>query len=235
MKDAWLEAVGKAFPSGHAVEGYPLLGGELSGTAAEVPLAPWRLRLSLCSAFEADQLAALLEDVEEVHLHDGAATLAESVGERELFGPSGAWTVVRREEAPLGPLPGEVVVWGGSAGERRERTAVADGMLLKNLALLRAARTEFPEVDRWVVASAVSAQGETEGLIADTLAYWTGAVAGVEVLEVAQRPGEGFETLWARLNICRLLRWEAHLAAPGDALSGAGLFDELATTEESHR
>ncbi len=228
--DAWKAAVGKAFPEGHApgFPGYPLLGGELAQEMAGNP-APWRLRLTLRTAFEADQLEALLEDVEEVHLLDAAGALAPTVGSRELYGEGGSWTVRSAEETALGPLSGEKVFWTGPAGDRLEQTVVADGMVLRNLALLRTARTEQPDVSRWLVSSAVSAEGETEGLIADTLAYWTGAVGGADVLEVAQRPGEAFETIWARVNICRLLRWEAALGQPGDALAGAGLFQSLSS------
>lgn len=228
MRDAWKAAVEKAFPAGHAAgfPGYPLLGGELAERPGE-SRAPWRLRLTLRAAFEPDQLMALLEDVEEVCLLDEAASLRSQIGEKELYGEGGAWTLRERHESSLGPLSGERSIWTGPGGERVEQTVFADGMLLRNLALLRSAPRLEPEVSRWLVSSAVSADGETEGLIADTLAYWTGAVGGADVLEVAQRPGEGFETLWARLNICRLLRWEAALGQPGDPLAGAGLFHDL--------
>lgn len=243
MKAAWLQAVEKAFPQGHAPRfpGYPLLGSELSGDPSlTADSSPWRLRVALVEPLDSDQCAALLEDVEELRLSgelvgaDVKGALAkgelssdklELYCEQETGAP--AWRLLERHTVAVGPWAAERSVWAREGKSVVEQSLVLDSMVLKNLAALRAAMEKAPEVDRWVVSSSVSASQETEALIADTVAYLTGAVAGATVLEVIQQPGERFETVWARLNICRLLRWEAELGQPGDALTGAGLFAEL--------
>ncbi len=231
MKERWLEAVGKAFPEGHApgFQGYPLLGSELSDSPP-LPRPAWALRLTLREVFEPDTLAALLEDVQEVRLIGNAASMAASIESRELYAQEAGekgWSLRSEVEASWGPLSGQRRVWARADVTRTEVSLVADGLVLRNLALLRALPGREPDTDRWLLRSAVSADGQTEGLIADTLAYWTGAVAGVEALEVEQQSEESFDTLWARLNICRLLRWEAELGHPGDAGAGSGLLHEL--------
>lgn len=234
MKEAWLEAVAKAFPEGYARPGYPLLGSEQ--TEARVrETQPWRLRLSLCEPLAADELNALREDVEEIRLSGAALSLQDHFPDCEVFrddaqSHDSAWSLRHQEPAALGSLAGWELAWSKGARSRLEQTVLVDGALLKNLALLRDAQATRPEVERWVVGPAPTPTGEglEEALIAETLAYWTGAVAGAQVLEVAQRPGEPFASLWPRLNICRLLRWEAELSHGGDACAGAGIFGELA-------
>ncbi len=232
MRQAWLDSVGEAFPEGHAAgfPGYPLLGAE----TAEPVRHPhrWRLRLSLCQMVEPEQLVSLLEDVDEVRLQGEALALepqlqgVERYLEGQAEGLSPCWALSEDEAATLGPLAARRVTWTSEAGGRQAELIVnLDSMLLRNLALLRSGPLDGP---RLVVSSAVSAGGETEGLIADTVAYWTGAVAGVAALEVAQQELEDFPTLWARLNICRLLRWESELGQAEDACAGAGLFQSLA-------
>jgi hypothetical protein len=238
MKEAWLEAVRKAFPQGEARPAYPLLGEELSEQPR--PSQPWRLRLTLCHAFDEDQLRALSEDVEEVRLLGAASAHQQQLASRELFleedqngsaPPVNSWALVQREATTLGALTAQRDSWQSGSHHRLEQTVWLDGALLRNLALLRQAPISMGEVDRWVVTPSPPPpeQAFEDRLIAETLAYWTGAVAGVQVLEVIQRPQEGFEALWTRLNICRLLRWEAGLADGGDACAGAGLFSQLAT------
>lgn len=230
MRERWLEAINKAFPEGHAAgfPGYPLLGDEIS--QSEASFARWKLRLTLVEPFEDAILAALTEDVQEVRLRAAALSLASSINGPELFSDEqgrDCWTLAEHECVSRGPLSGERRTWRCAEQTRLEECLKVDGQVLRNLADLRRLRAGSPDVDRWVVRSATSGAGETEGLIADTLAYWTGAVAGADVLEVEQQPGESFETLWARLSICRLLRWEAELAQPGDACAGAGLFSTM--------
>jgi hypothetical protein len=190
--------------------------------------------LALCETFQPDLLAALIEDVQEIRLLAAGGAMKGEVSGLDLFlegePSSGAWSLLSQEDVTVGAWSGRRVTWGQGEQTLVEQTLLVDSMVLKNLALLGNLSKQHPEVDRWVVASAASCDGQAESLIADTLAYWSGAVAGVNVLEVEQQPGEGFDTLWARLGICRLLRWEADLAQPGDALSGAGLFVELAAS-----
>lgn len=234
MRERWLEAVAKAFPDGHApgFPGYPLLGEELADSdlgAAASERPRWRLRLALREVFEEAAMLALVEDVDELRWC-GAEDAVLSWPGPELYGASASpegWTLERQESVTHGRLPGIRLSWRKGEVQRTEDCLGLDGQVLRNLAQLRTLRATLPQVDRWVVSSSVSAAGETEGLISDTLAYWTGALAGVDVLEVEQQPGEDFETLWARLSICRLLRWEADLAQPGDACDGAGMFSAL--------
>lgn len=234
MKATWLETVKKTFPDVHAsgFPAYPLLGSELSSEEARVVPKPWKLRLALCEEIESDLWEGLLEDVQELRLSFDAG-----IDERLLVGidvyredgaGSGDWMLVRRETSEIPHWPSEQAVWRREESTLLEHSITLDGMFLRNLSLLRNTIDEHPEVDRWVAHSAVSASGETEGLIADTIAYWAAAVGGAQVLEIRQQPGESFDTLWARLNICRLLRWESDLGEPGDALTGAGFFTELA-------
>ena len=235
MRGQWLEAINKAFPEGHAAgfPGYPLLGDEVS--QSEAAFARWELRLTLVEPFEDAILAALTEDVQEVRLRAAAQALAPSFMGPEPDGPElfldqevqGCWTLAECKTVSRGPLSGERRTWRCAEQTRLEECLKVDGQVLRNLADLRRLKASSPDVDRWVVRSAASGVGETEELIAETLAYWTGAVAGADVLEVEQQPGESFETLWARLSICRLLRWEAELAQPGDACAGAGLFSTM--------
>ena len=235
MREQWLEAVGKAFPEGHAAgfPGYPLLGDEIPGVDSASKVSRWALRLTLLEPFEPAVLAALTEDVQEVRLRAGAQSMASSIHGPELFmdeqGQS-CWALAEQESVIRGTLSGQRRTWRREDQSRLEESLLLDGQVLRNLARLRSLPGSHPDVDRWVVCSATSADGETEGLIADTLAYWSGAVAGVDVLEVEQQPGESFETLWARLSICRLLRWEAELGHPGDACDGAGVFPALVSS-----
>jgi hypothetical protein len=232
VREAWEQTVAAAFPQRHApgYAGYPLLGPERP-EAEPRSLSRWQLRLALRDDLPALDLAALLEDVDQVRLSRPPAP-GMALGDREVFleqGPGDpAWSLLSRESAALGPLPGERLHWQRAERTSIEQVVLADGQILRNLALLRAAAEQHPEVDRWVVRSSLSAASEAEGLIGDTLAYWTAAVAGVHVLEVEQQPAEPFATLWSRLNVPRLLRWESELGEPGDALCGAGLFDSLA-------
>lgn len=233
MKERWAEAVQKSFPEGHApgFAGYPLLGEELPDEAVR-PADPWKLRLSLCQECSSDQLEGLLDDVQQVHLTKAALSLAGSplLAQVELFleqGEGPGWTLGERLDINLGPLSSERLTWRKGGQSLIEQVVMVDKALLRNLAWLRSLPGEHPEVARWVVRSNRSAGGEAEGLIGDTLAYLAGAVGGAGVLEVAQQPGESFDTLWPRLNIPRLLRWEAGLGAPGDALAGAGVFAAL--------
>lgn len=224
MKERWRASVAKAFPQGclEGFPGYPLLGQELAAAESRGG-KPWKLRLALVTPFAPDLLEALLEDVEEIRL-GGSAEVPGLRGGREVYdersaGPS-VWTLGERDELRDGLLAVRRTTWRYLEQTRVEHEVAPDGWILRNLAWLRSR----PEGERWVVSSSRGAKGEAEELIADTLAYWTGAVAGVDVLEVAQQPGEGFESLWNRLCAVRILRHEADLAAPEDALAGAGFF-----------
>jgi hypothetical protein len=213
------------------------LGSERGAARVDGTTSPWRLRLALCEVFEDDQVAALKEGVDEVRLLAGAHSMKDRFSSMDLFledsEPGQAWGMIAKKAVALESLVGQEVRWARGDQRLIEHVITPDGHLLRNLASLKTRSVACPEVQRWAITSSVSASGEAEGLIADTLAYWTGAVAGVEVLEVIQQPGESFDTLWARLGICRLLRWEAELGGPGDVLDGAGLFDEIAVAHRS--
>lgn len=227
-EEKWRAVVEKAFPQGHApgYPGYPLLGQEIP-EAQGCKIAPWRLRLTLREIFEASQMEALLEGVEEVRW-TGTETsgLLEFLGERQLYletGESGSalpWALNHACELHDSPFPARKAVWIRQGERRTEFEGQPDGQLLRNIGWLRAQG----EQGRWVVSSSRSANGQAEELIADTLAYLTGAVAGVAVLEVAQQEGERFESLWNRLCAVRLLRHEAELSLCQDPLAGAGFF-----------
>lgn len=224
MKERWRASVAKAFPQGYleGFPGYPLLGEELAAAEARGG-KPWKLRLALVTTFPPELLEALLEDVEEIRL-DGSAEVSGLRGDREVYDErsagTGVWTLGERDELTDGLLAVRRTTWREKERVRVEHEVAPDGRILRNLAWLRSR----PEDGRWVVSSSRGAKGEAEELIVDTLAYWTGAVAGVDVLEVSQQPDEGFESLWNRLCAVRLLRHEADLAAPADALAGAGFF-----------
>lgn len=231
MRERWLEVVGKSFPDGHApgFSGYPLLGDERQ-EPARVEGSRWALRLALREVFDPAAFAALLEDVQELHWCGEAGVDLPTPPGCEVYSreSSGSgWELLSQDAAERGQLGVLRRSWRKGPQTVTEECVSLDGQVLRNLALLRSFRETLSGVDRWVVRSSVSAGGETEGLINDTLAYWTGAVGGVDVLEVEQQPGEDFETLWARLSICRLLRWEADLARPGDVGAGAGIFSDL--------
>lgn len=255
QEQAWGDLVAKTSagvrPEGYAapVPGmtshYPLLGAELptrSGEESKV-VKPWRIRLRLCKMVSPEEFVALAEDVEEIGLSpelklagfplqaaEEARIFVESVvadPERALVADGRLWTLVDEESVSHGPFAMWDRRWRQGADERVERVVEPDGLLLRNLSLLEQMRDTHLSVDSWVVRSNVSAGGTADGLIADTLAYWSGAVAGVDVLEVAQQAEEEFSSLWARLNILRVFRWEAGLAVVPDATSGAGVFSSL--------
>lgn len=224
MKERWEAAVAKLFPQGapEGFPGYPLLGPENPQAEARA-VSPWRLRLSLLSKFSSQQLEALLDDVEEVVLgpeFDGWDVPERLDCYRLGDGQGAGWRLEESEDFQDGPLPVRRDCWRDGARTRFESRVTLDGQILRNLSWL----ASRPPAERWVVSSSRSASGEAEELVADTLAYWTGAVAGVAVLEVAEQPDEGFESLWNRLSALRLLRHEADLARPGDPLAGAGFF-----------
>ncbi len=223
MKERWQASVSKSFPQGYleGFSGYPLLGEESS--AETRGNKSWKLRLALVTPFSPELLQALTEDVEEIRL-GGTAEVSGLRDDLEIYDErtalTGVWTLGEREEILEGPFSVRRTTWRENQRSLVEHEVAPDGRILGNLAWLRSR----PEGERWVVSSNRSAKGEAEELIADTLAYWTGAVAGVDVLEIAQQPDEGFESLWNRLCVVRLLRHEADLAAPEDALAGAGFF-----------
>lgn len=211
--------------------GYPLLGQE-DPSAVPRPVAAWRLRLALLQPVEPELRAALFEGVEELRLQGDALSLASEELALSIFceeGPAATthWTLSAPAREVAGVVPTRHRSW--SRGEERlsEQTWYLDSLVLRNLGSLRHSIAHQPS-ERLVVTSSVSAERQAEGLIADTLAYWTGAVGGASVLEVEQQPGEPLTSLWSRLNVCRLLRWEAGLAEPGDPLAGASLFTQLA-------
>lgn len=231
MEEKWRAIVEKAFPQGHAAgfPGYPLLGAELSGTAGS-QVSPWKLRLTLRESFEAPQMKALFEDVEEVRWAGAeSAELLEFLGDRQLYleasgsATASTWTLTRTCVLEASPFPTRSTEWTREGESRTELEAQPDGQILRNMAWLKARGDE----QSWVVSSSRSASGEADELIADTLAYLTGAVAGVGVLEVAQQEGEGFASLWNRLCAVRLLRHEAELSLLQDPLQGAGFFSQI--------
>ena len=222
MKERWEATVAKIFSQGTAegFPGCPLLGAEVPDAVAR-ELAPWRLRLSLHSRFTPEQMDALLDDVEEAVLGPGLdGWVAPARVECYRTGSGQGWRLEESEDFQGGPLPVRRNSWRDGERTRSEHRVDLDGQVLRNLSWLG----QRPGHERWVVASSRGASGEAEELVADTLAYWTGAVAGVAILEVAEQPGEGFESLWNRLSALRLLRHEADLACPGDPLAGAGFF-----------
>ena len=228
----WKALVAKTFPQGHAegFAGYPLLGEELPADLNRVPGEPWQLRLTLNSSFSAQELAGLLEDVEQICLCSEALSLRGQVGRAELYleadESEDAWSTDVRGEFSGEPLQQRQTVWRKADFERTEVELRPDGQILRNLALVQEQRQE----GYVVVSSSQSAGGEAEALIGDVLAYWCGAVGGAHVLEVSQQPGEKFESLWNRLCAVRLLRYEADLAYPEEPLAGAGFFTALAVS-----
>ena len=223
-REDWEAVVAQKFPEGHAAgfPGYPLLGDELSSESASPSQEPWRLRLSLSSEFSEVELQALLEGVEEVCLCSQAVELQTQVGEAELFlegvESENAWSTEQRGRDESG-----TTIWRRGERERVEMEISPGSQILTEVAHVRKRRGE----GHLVVTSHQSAGGEAEALISDVLAYWCGAVGGAQVLEVAQQPGEGFESLWNRLCAVRLLRYEADLGCPQEPLAGAGFFSAL--------
>ena len=55
----------------------------------------------------------------------------------------------------------------------------------------------------------------------------TGVLAGCQIIEILQAEGESFHSLWARLNVTRIMALESDLQKLVDPTSGAGLFSEL--------
>ncbi len=222
---------------------YPLLGLELPGSFETSKVSkPWRIRLRLCETVSPEEFVALTEGVEELgfspelsldgfQLQDGVAQVfieSEGLGSQRADSLDGrVWSLADEAQIPHEPFKMWERQWKQGPRQQLERVVEPDGLILRNLSLLARLRSAHLDVDSWVVRSSASADGTADGLIADTLAYWSGAVAGVDVLEVAQQPEEDFASLWARLNVLRVLRWEAGLAAVPQATDGSGLFQNL--------
>lgn len=245
LSELWKHEVAKLLPEGHAPRfpSYPLLG-------VEVPFAkeqdshkarPWKARLVLCQPCPHDDLIAFLEDTDEVLLQGQAVELGKSLpdhvvcylGEGGKVGLSFArsvWNLSEQEPLILEGSPtldARRRLWVCGSESRREECWVLDERLLNNISLI-AERVARQGRDGDVVASSpVFQASDGESMIRQTLAYLAGVIGGAQVLEVAQHEGESWESLWLRMNILRLLRWEAGLSSSGYACRGAGCFQEL--------
>ncbi len=195
--------------SGTSGARYPLLGRE----SAQAPVGQkrsWTLRLGLREKFGQEEFTALTEGVDELLW----------LGQGEIDFP-GALTLVEEAESPDG------IRRTLKQGERNrtERLCRLDLQVLRNVATL----SDPDGGAELLVVSAPepTADAETESLIEQTLVYLSGILAGADVLEVRQRAGESFDSLWPRLNILRLLKWEAGLSEQPPLCQGAGFFEEL--------
>lgn len=210
VKAAGVESLESLEKDVSQVEGvrYPLLAEAVSGSAHGV--ADWKLRLALCQEFEESRMGALSEDVDQLLW----------VGEGD--GPSPEFLDLAKEEpAELSFLP----CWTRQVGRDPELAVVLDLQVLRNTAELRRLKRTNPSLA--VVGPTRPPGQETESLVEDTLVYLTGILAGATVLEVRQAPGETWESLWSRLNILRILKWESGLQGLPSVCEGSGFFAEL--------
>lgn len=222
MSDAWLkgvlaaagaeslEQVEKPVPGCDAR--YPLLG-QNGSTQLDEKTRAWKLRLALRTPFPAQELKALVEEVDQLLW----------LGEGELNTDSADLVRLLKEspEDEAGARLRSVELKGESFDEKVYHP---DLQLLKNIACLNLERGSVSMV---VAAREPSTDAQTESLIEQTLSFLAGILAGVDVLEVRQGPREGFDSLWPRLNILRLLKWEAGLNELPPICDGAGFFEEL--------
>lgn len=153
--------------------------------------------------------------------------LSEPLGEEamEALRESTAEVVVRTgppdtEEAPVeGPLS---VTYSG--GEAR---VVVDLNLLRNVAELRRLRESSDGSLRWILVSNGLQSEDPENLVSETIRQLTGVLGGCDLLEIHQGVDETFTSLWSRVNVARIMEFEAELQGTADPITGAGLFREL--------
>ncbi|HIB66320.1 MAG TPA: hypothetical protein EYO33_14695 [Phycisphaerales bacterium] len=184
-------------------DGYPILGEEQAVGGESLSQKTWKVRVVLRESLDEERLTALSEGVAQV-------LVAPSSGETESLK---SCLRVRKE---------------GS-----EARIEADLQMLRNMAEIQRLQTAHPEVATWVLVTNGSPENDPETLVGETLKQLTGVLAGCQVIEIVQAPGESFSSLWHRVNVSRLLSHESELGDFPDPLAGAGLFSALASQDVS--
>lgn len=213
---------------------YPLVGIELGGAVELQTHSPWQMSLHLLETPSPEHFTALSEGLDEVLFGNLPTTLelasVPRVGILNREDPKNievqAWQVSSTTLGDSG-LEAKLETW--TLGERTERVAVLKTNLeiLKNIALVEQFRKTHPDIDRVVVETATNVDSDPELLVHQTVAFMGGVLGGAHLLRVSQVEGEPLNSVWSRLNILRLLRWEAQLGSFPSCTEGAGLFAEL--------
>ena len=215
---------------------YPLIGSEQDLTVSPDAGGGWALSLGLHSLPSPDTAAPLLEGIDEVVFNEDVPIGDGDLPELGRIGIRGevpqanlalsCWQVsVSPTDVP--GIDAELETW--SLGQVSKRVVVLrpDSQILKNTALIRQLRESRPELDGIVVETVGHADSDPELLIHQTIQLMSGVLGGVKALRVTQSKGEPFSSLWSRLNIARLLKWEAQMGESSHSTRGAGLFSEI--------
>ena len=178
---------------------YPLLGLEVRSAESDLSSKSWSLHLLLREKFSEDETTALGEFVDVI---EQVSEPPKSDGETlESF-----LTACR-----VG----------------KECRVAVDLNLLRNISEIQRLRSQYPDVETWILSSPGQKGDDPEQLVGETIRQLTGVLAGCQILEILQGESESFHSLWARLNVARIMALESDLQKLVDTTSGAGLFSEL--------
>lgn len=176
---------------------YPLLGVEDRSSSFVTSPNTWSLRLVVRENFSEEQLSALCE------FTDSFARFEEKTGSESID----SFLEVERVNT--------------------ECYLKVDLNLLRNISEIKRLQGLHPEIETWVLKCCGQENDDPEELVGETIRQLTGVLANCQIIEIEQGLGEGFHSLWARLNVARIMALESDLQALSNPCQGAGLFSEL--------